>query len=306
MGALPRINRSILPFLCFVLGWILLFPALVGAQSTQPAGWSGPFFFIQMSDPQFGMYTSNQDFAKETENYQQAIAAANKLRPAFVVITGDLVNKAGDPAQIAELKRISAKLDSSIPLRLLPGNHDLENIPTPATLAFFRKEIGKDYYAFDHGGCRFIGLNTTILMRPDIPEEIDKEMAWLKTELESAHASKAKHTILLGHHPLFVTRPEEPDNGNSIPSFRRRAMLEMLTANHAMFMFSGHLHRNAGGKAGAFEMISTGPVGKPLGNDVSGFQIVKVFEDHIEHEYVPLDKVPGSLPVTVSGAGTKP
>jgi hypothetical protein len=39
---------------------------------------------------------------------------------------------------------------------------------------------------------------------------------------------------------------------------------------------------------------------------VSGFQIVKVFEDHIEHEYVPLDKVPGSLPVTVSGAGTKP
>jgi Icc-related predicted phosphoesterase len=275
MRAAPRINRSILPFLTFVLGWILLCPGLVHAQSTQPASWSGPFFFIQMSDPQFGMFTSNQDFARETENYEKAIAAANNLKPAFVVITGDLVNKAGDPAQIAELKRISAKLDASIPLRLLPGNHDLENIPTPATLALFRKEIGKDYYAFDYGGCRFIGINTTILMRPDIPEEIDKQMAWIKSEVESASVAKAKHTILLGHHPLFVTRPEEPDNGNSIPSFRRKAMLEMLTANHALSMFAGHLHRNAGGKSGTFEMVSTGPVGKPLGTDVSGFRIVR-------------------------------
>jgi Icc-related predicted phosphoesterase len=293
-------NRAILSFLVLILGWIVLAPALLRAQSTQPTSWNGPFFFIQMSDPQFGMFTSNQDFVKETENFEKAIAAANKLKPAFVVITGDLVNKAGDPAQIAELKRISAKLESSIPLRLLPGNHDLENIPTPATLAFYRREIGQDYYAFDHGGCRFIGLNTTILMRPDIPEEIDKQMAWLKSEVESARVANAKHTVLLGHHPLFVTRPEEPDNGNSIPSFRRKAMLEMLTANHALFMFSGHLHRNAGGKSGTFEMVSTGPVGKPLGTDVSGFRIVKVFENHIEHEYVPLE-VPDSVPLRPSG-----
>ena len=33
------------------------------------------------------------------------------LRPAFVVITGDLVNKPGDAGQIAEFQRIAAKVD---------------------------------------------------------------------------------------------------------------------------------------------------------------------------------------------------
>ena len=61
--------------------------------------------FIQMSDPQFGMYTKNADFAQETANFEFAIATANRLKPAFVVITGDLINKAGDAAQAAEYKR---------------------------------------------------------------------------------------------------------------------------------------------------------------------------------------------------------
>src|ERR1700726_3738842 len=31
-------------------------------------------FFLQMSDPQFGMYANNRDFAQETANYEFAIA----------------------------------------------------------------------------------------------------------------------------------------------------------------------------------------------------------------------------------------
>jgi hypothetical protein len=49
-----------------------------------------PIFFVQMSDPQFGMYTDNQDFAQETVNFEFAIANIKGLRPAFVVVTGDL------------------------------------------------------------------------------------------------------------------------------------------------------------------------------------------------------------------------
>jgi 3',5'-cyclic AMP phosphodiesterase CpdA len=70
--------------------------------------------FIQMSDPQFGMYTKDADFKHETANLEFAIAAANRLMPAFVVITGDLINKAGDAAMTAEYKRITAKLDPKI------------------------------------------------------------------------------------------------------------------------------------------------------------------------------------------------
>ena len=54
-----------------------------------------PFFFIQYTDPQFGMYASNANFSQETANFEFAIATANRLKPAFVVVTGDLVNRPG-------------------------------------------------------------------------------------------------------------------------------------------------------------------------------------------------------------------
>src|SRR5207248_9382061 len=40
-------------------------------------------FFLQMSDPQFGMYSANKDYAQETVNFEFAIATANRLRPKF-------------------------------------------------------------------------------------------------------------------------------------------------------------------------------------------------------------------------------
>ena len=56
----------------------------------------------------------NADFEQETANLEFAVATANRLRPAFVIVTGDLVNRTGDAAQIAEYQRILAPLDPSI------------------------------------------------------------------------------------------------------------------------------------------------------------------------------------------------
>src|SRR6185295_9979592 len=97
--------------------WLTSVAGILGAvamllASGRMAGAAEPFFFIQLSDPQFGMFTGNKDFAQETANFEFAVATINRLRPKFVVITGDLVNKPGDAAQIAEFKRIAAKVDS--------------------------------------------------------------------------------------------------------------------------------------------------------------------------------------------------
>ena len=107
--------------------------------------------FIQMSDPQFGMFTKDASFQHETANFEFAIATANRLKPAFVVITGDLINKAGDAAQAAEYKRISAKLDPGIRLFSVAGNHDVGNEATPESLARYRERFGPDYYSFRIG-----------------------------------------------------------------------------------------------------------------------------------------------------------
>src|SRR5437016_1994145 len=89
------------------------------------AGAAEPFSFVQMSDPQFGMYTENKSFEHEMANFDFAIAAANRLHPKFVVVTGDLINQAGNAAQAAEYRRIAAKLDAGIRLYNVAGNHDV-------------------------------------------------------------------------------------------------------------------------------------------------------------------------------------
>src|SRR5438046_8050564 len=78
--------------------------------------------FLHLSDPQFGMYSKNANFQHETVNFEFAIATANRLKPAFVVITGDLINDSGNAAQTAEFKRIAAKLDPAIKLYNVAGN----------------------------------------------------------------------------------------------------------------------------------------------------------------------------------------
>jgi hypothetical protein len=92
------------------------------------------FFFIQMADPQFGMFAgfSGMDdsrilelrqkmgfkirrapkttgFADETRLYEKAIAATNRLNPAFVVMSGDMVQNKDDGSQLAELWRITGQ-----------------------------------------------------------------------------------------------------------------------------------------------------------------------------------------------------
>ena len=125
-----------------------LFPLPVLCRGQQP------IFFVQMSDPRFGMYTNNHDFAQETANFEFAIANVNRIHPAFVVVTGDLVNKSADAGQLAEYKRITRQLDSALPLYSPPGNHDLGNSPTVASLKAYRQNIGPDYYTLNQPGDR--------------------------------------------------------------------------------------------------------------------------------------------------------
>jgi len=60
---------------------------------------SGPEFFVNMADPQMGMYAGNQNTLQEQANLTFVVASINRLKPAFVVVCGDLVNRAGDAEQ---------------------------------------------------------------------------------------------------------------------------------------------------------------------------------------------------------------
>lgn len=112
----------------------------------------GPtFHFIVLTDTQFGMYAADKSYAQETANFEFAVAAVNRLKPAFVIILGDMVNKPGDADQIREYLRISRKINPDIAVHHVAGNHDVGNEPTPESLAAYRKNFGRDHCSFRAG-----------------------------------------------------------------------------------------------------------------------------------------------------------
>jgi 3',5'-cyclic AMP phosphodiesterase CpdA len=254
-----------------------------------------PYFFIQMSDPQFGMFSENKSFEQETKNFEKAIAEANRLHPAFVIVCGDLVNKGGDAAQIAEYKRIAGTLDRSIPLYSLPGNHDVGNNPTSESIAAYRKNIGSDYYTFENGNLFGIVLNSSLIKEPDgaKPEAAAQE-AWLNTALEKGRKSK-KTMVVFQHHSWFLGDANELDQYFNISTPVRKKYLSLFEKYGIKYVFAGHYHRNASGHTETLQMVTTGPVGKPLGSDKSGFRIVTVQGGQMTYNYYGLDSIPAQI-----------
>jgi 3',5'-cyclic AMP phosphodiesterase CpdA len=256
-----------------------------------------PFFFVQLSDPQLGMFNKNKDFQQETINFEFAVATVNRLRPAFVIITGDLVNKPGDAAQNAEYKRIVAKIDPAIPVYNVVGNHDIENVPTPATIAAYTNLYGPDHYTFRYKDFAGVVLNSTVIHSPEkTTNQLAAQEEWLKTEL--SHLQKeVRHIVVFQHHPWFLKSAEEPDEYFNIPRARRSLYLELFHKAGVKHLFSGHYHRSAVARDGDIEAVTTGPVGMPLGDAKSGLRIVIAGDDGMYHRYYHFGEIPNHIDV---------
>jgi 3',5'-cyclic AMP phosphodiesterase CpdA len=273
---------------------------------------STPFEFVFMADCQLGAYAtfsgmSETDIARfeerdmrveivpkvegfewDADRYREAIAAANALRPEFVVMGGDMIDDPASQDQYDTLMEITAGLDRDIPMYWVPGNHDIADdtvVPTPGRIATYREAFGPDYYAFDHGEVRFIVLNTVVV---DHPEEsgdaLAEQMEFLGREIDRIVESDSRG-VVFGHHPLFTGEPDEEDTYWNLPAERRRDLLAEFHRGQITHAFAGHWHRNAVARDGAFEMVTSGPVGYPLGTDPSGIRVVRVEPGRIVHHY---------------------
>jgi len=270
--------------------------------------------FVQMADPQFGMYSSVSKFsdadkaerrqrginieytgpileglAKETSLFTEAIETANKINPDFVVICGDMVHNSNSDEQFQELIRISRLLNEDIKLYWVAGNHDVGDKPTRAGLAQYKEQFGEYNYSFQEENCYFIVLNSSICYDPgSVPDEWDILISFLEKELQLAASTQKRHKIIFMHHPLFLDDPNEGDNYFVIPSARRSKIIDLITEYDVSAVFTGHLHRNNYKKIGNTELVSTGPVGFPLGEDPSGIRHVQVDDNSLTHEYLGL------------------
>jgi 3',5'-cyclic AMP phosphodiesterase CpdA len=231
-------------------------------------------------------------FAWDAEQLRRAVAATNRLAPDFVVMGGDMVDDPRSEEEFAEVMHITGLLDPGIPIHWVPGNHDIAFdtvVPTPESVAAYRRRFGADAYSFDRGGATFIVANTTIWDHPEgLPGAWDEQVAWLQGELEAARRGKSDHIVVFAHHPLFTASADEEDSYWNIAAERRALLLDLLRAHDVRTVFSGHWHRNGGGVTGDLEVVVSGPVGYPLGADPSGVRVVEVDADQVRHRYLPL------------------
>ncbi len=142
-------------------------------------------------------------------------ALVEERRPAFVLITGDLVK---DALRVGEAEAASyfdlyvgETQRFPVPVFCVPGNHDnfgfeREKSGVAATHALYgkrmyRKRLGPNYYSFDHGGVHFVGLDTV-----DVDDQWyygpgdAAQLAWLEGDL--AAVPPGTPVVTFNHIPL--------------------------------------------------------------------------------------------------------
>lgn len=151
-----------------------------------PDGRSDAFTFANVADPHRNANMANQ--------MRQITNTSRRL--AFVQVSGDLTDNATD-AEFLQYKTGTAA--SKLPVWPAVGNHEYFNggpSTYQARIDNYRRHVGPEWYAFDHGKCHFVVLEN------NGAAPIEEQRAWLAADLE-AHA-EGKRVVVLMHMPMNV------------------------------------------------------------------------------------------------------
>lgn len=314
-----------------------------GFTEEEEGDWDGDYDFIQLADPQLGMLHWDKGWSEEAAMLRLAVQHVNRLKPRFLLISGDLVNAfpSGPGAkpevaarEIASFKEVLRELDQDISIILQPGNHDIAQTPLPEDVQAYIERFGDDYFSFWVGGVFYLSINSQYYMdavhTQKLREDQDK---WIVSELARAKGV-AQHIVILSHVPPFVGQEEEPQGWATWELEPRRRILAAAADAGAKIWLSGHFHGNAATRTQhGMEIVVTSSccsainwtqdaamaatverpdfkaaVGSPpvvADAHHSGFRIVRVREHSFEHRFFSLADMPESLADAFEGEQIK-
>jgi 3',5'-cyclic AMP phosphodiesterase CpdA len=178
--------------------------ALMHAQSP------GVFTFAHASDTHISPASVNRT--------QRLRTLVDSIRPAFVLIAGDLVKDALRVSETEATSYYNLFMQEfgrfKTPVFTVPGNHEnfgieqrLSHVDASNPLfgrKMYHHYLGPDYYSFTYGGVHFIGLNTVDIDGPSYYGHVDSlQLAWLARDL--ARIPSTMPVVTFDHIPMVST-----------------------------------------------------------------------------------------------------
>jgi 3',5'-cyclic AMP phosphodiesterase CpdA len=185
---------------------------------------------LQVSDPHFG--------TERAPVVEALVALALRERPALVVLSGDITQRAR-PAQFRAARAFAERLGA--PLLAIPGNHDLPLFALATRLlrpyARFRAAFGDELEpVFASDAWLVIGVNTT---RPARHENGEVDAAQIeRVAARLAAAGPGQFRIVVVHQPAAVLRAEDEHDR----LIGHAAALARWAAAGADVVMGGHIH----------------------------------------------------------------
>jgi len=261
--------------------WLVLPAALIQAVE--------PCTFVQLCDTQLGMGGYEADKIR----FDLAVKAVNAMEVDWVVICGDLVNIGEDDAAVEDFKAIAKGFN--VPCHLAPGNHDVGNVPTIASLERYRAMQGPDYYAVMEHGFKLLILNTQ-LWKSTVAGESERHDAWFIQELTDSQQAGTP-TILVSHYPPFVESADEEEGYYNLPPGKRAEVLAHASDAGVKAWLAGHVHKNIVRDFKGMPVVASATTSKNFDGAPHGFRVWDVAEDgSLSHRYVALEIPPGAIP----------
>jgi len=223
------------------------------APATRPARGAAtfaPFMFLHVGDPELG----SPDLPGTASRLEALIDRANRLKPAFLVIAGDLVHGGKNAAELEALDKALRRC--TVPVWAVAGNHD--------HLGSFRKRFGREYFAFTHNNCEFVCLHSGGLNAGQV--------AWLEDVLTSARRNRRTHVIVVTHHA---------------PGDKSR-LTALLEKHGVAVVLCGHTHKTARKAHKGFTTYTVSGTAKVRDKKGLTYGVVKVGLDRVEHKALPV------------------
>lgn len=202
------------------------------AIAAEPAG----FTFLQMSDSHIGFDKAANPDALGTLREAVAKVKAMKVKPSFIIHTGDITHLS-KPTEFDNADKVFG--ETGVQLHYVPGEHDIiDEDRGKAYLDRYGKGTkGAGWYSFDDHGVHFIGLvNVVDLKAGGLGNLGAEQLAWLEADLKDR--SNSTPIVVFAHIPLQVVYQQwgwGTEDGT-------RA-LALLTRFGSVTILNGHIHQ---------------------------------------------------------------